>query len=126
MNTQTRYLRIELAKAQAEAAQLRKQLHLSNRHAKRIDQAYEDALSMASWYAVGIIPSRAYAKRFGFSQNRWQNAIALLKMARMIQRQRHWVTDDLSLIETRLANARKQAIEFPEAYFARLNRHSRS
>lgn len=74
MSTKLRYLRIELAKAQAEAAQLRKKLNLSNRHGKRVDKAYEDALLLATWYAAGIIPTRAYAKRFGFSQNRWQNA----------------------------------------------------
>ncbi len=102
MNTQTRYLRIELTKVQAEAAQLRKKLNLSNRHRKRVDKAYEDALLLATWHAAGIIPSRAYSKRFGFSQNRWQNAVALLKMARIIQRQRHWVISDLSLIEKRL------------------------
>ena len=70
MNTQLRYLQLELAKAQAEAAQLRKKLHLSNRHAKRIEKAYEDALLLALWQASGIIPSRAYAKRFGLTQNR--------------------------------------------------------
>jgi len=126
MNTQSRYLRIELTKAQTEAAQLRKQLKLSNRHGKRVDKAYEDALLLATWYAAAIIPSRAYARRFNLTQNRWQNAIALLKMARIIQRQRHWVTADLSLIEKRLQSARDQSIEFPDAYFARLNRHGRS
>src|SRR5215213_2198019 len=100
-----KYLQVELAKAKAEAAYLRKKLQLSNRHAKRIDKAYEDALLLATWRAAGIIPSRRYAKCQGFTQNRWQNAVALLKMSRVIQRYYHWATEDLGLIETRLANA---------------------
>src|SRR5205085_10100131 len=128
MNTQQqlRYLQVELAKAKAEAAHLRKQFQVSNRHTKRIDQAYEDALLLATWHAVGVPPSRSYAKRYGVSQNRWQNAIGLLKMARIIHRHRHWATDDIGLIEARLANAKQQAIDMPEAFFSRLPRHGLS
>ena len=62
---QRRYLEIELVKAKAEAAALRKQLHLNSRHAKRIDRAYEDALLLAAWRAAGIFPSRQHAKKHG-------------------------------------------------------------
>jgi hypothetical protein len=125
MNTQHRYLQVELAKAKAEAAYLRKHLKVSNRHAKRVDRAYEDALLLASWWSAGIIPSRAYAKRFGMTQNCWQNAVALLKMARVIQRQRHWATADLDLIEARLCKARADAMNVPESFFCRLPQHGR-
>jgi hypothetical protein len=123
MNHQLRSLQVELAKAKAEAAYLRKQLKVTNRHAKRIDKAYEDALLLASWRAVGIVPSRSYAKRFGMTQHRWESATALLKMARIIQRHRYWAIDDLLLIEARLSIARERAIQTPEAFFLRLNSH---
>src|SRR5215212_1394846 len=121
MNTQQqlRYLQVELAKAKAEAAHLRKQLNVSNRHAKRIDKAYEDALLLATWRSTGIIPSRTFARKQGFTQNRWENAVALLKVARVIQRQRHWVMDDVGLIEARLVNAREHAMKVPDAFFSR-------
>ena len=125
MNTeqQLRYLQVELAKAKAEAAYLRKHLKVSNRHAKRVGRAYEDALLLASWRAAGILPSRSYARRFGMTQNRWESATALLKMARIIQRQRAWATEDLALIEARLIKAREHAMQVPDAFFARLNKH---
>ncbi len=125
MNHEVRYLKVELAKAKAEAAYLRKKLQVSTYHAKRIDKAYEDALLLAAWRAAGVTPSRSYAKRYGFTQNRWQNAVALLKMARVIQRHHHWVTEDLGLIEARLSNARVDAIQIPEAFFSRLPHHGR-
>src|SRR5438270_13980293 len=125
MNTQQqlRYLQVELAKAKAEAAHLRKKLQFSNRHAKRIDKAYEDALLLATWRSTGTTASRAFARKQGFTQNRWENAVALLKVARVIQRQRHWVMDDLGLIEARLVNAREHAMKMPGAFFSRHPRH---
>lgn len=125
MNTeqQLRYLELENTKLRAEAAQLRKKLGENSRHAKRLDRAYNDALLMAMWRAGGIIPSRDYTKLQGFSQNRFQNATALLKMARVIVRHRHWAVKDLAIIEQRLATARQKALEMPELYFLRHSRH---
>jgi len=123
MNHQLRSLQVELAKAKAEAAYLRKQLKVTNRHAKRIDKAYEDALLLAGWRAAGITPSRAYAKRYKMSQNRWQNAVTLLRLARVIVRHHHWATEDMAIIESRLNNARKSAIEYPDSFFFRHPRH---
>ena len=125
MSHEVRYLKVELAKAKAETAYLRKKLQISNYHAKRIDKAYEDALLLAAWRASGINPSRSFAKRYGLSQNRWQNAVALLKMARVIQRHHHWTTEDLGLIEARLSRAKKDALQIPEAFFSRLPHHGR-
>lgn len=125
MNREVRYLKVELAKAKAEAAYLRKKLQVSNRHAKRIDRAYEDALLLAAWHVSGILPSRSYAKRYGLTQNRWENAVALLKVARVIQRQRHWVSNDMGLIEAWLAKARTYAMTIPDAFLCRLPHHGR-
>jgi len=120
----TKYLEIELAKARREAATLRKKLGVANKHYRRVDQAFEDALLLATWKAAGIYPSREYAKRHGITQNRHENAVGLLRFARIIERHRHWVTDKLEVIEVRLQRAREKALESPEAYRARLNSHA--
>src|SRR5690242_10852830 len=122
---QIHYLELEVAQLKAEATRLRKALHLSSRHARRIEQAFQDALLLAMWRTSGVITSREYAKTHGMTQNRWQNAVALLRMARVIQRHRSWTTNDGALIESRLASARTVALEHQEAFWARLNRHGR-
>jgi len=122
---QIHYLELEVAQMKAEATRLRKALHLSSRHARRIEQAFQDALLLALWRTSGVLTSRDYAKTHGMTQNRWQNAVALLRMARVIQRHRYWATEDTALIEDRLASARTVALEHPEAFWARLNRHGR-
>ena len=120
-----RYMQIELEKARQENARLRKSLQERSREAKRINRAYEDALLLATWRSGGIIPSRRLAFIHGMSQHRYENAIALLKLARVVQRQRHWVTGDLVVIETRLVAAREKALADPEIFFLRLNKHHR-
>jgi hypothetical protein len=122
---QIKYLKLEVAKLKAEATRLRKALRLSSRHARRIEQAFQDALLLAMWHTSGVVTSREYAKKHGMTQNRWQNAVALLRMARVILRHRSWTTEDAALIETRLAHARTVALDHPEAFWARLNRHGR-
>ena len=124
MPSQNPALAEELAQAHAEIAALRQRLHLNSRHAKRIDQAYADARRFATWQAAGIPASRAYAQRQGISQNRWENALGLLRMARIVVRQRHWATCELTLIEARLAKAKADALQYPDAFRARLNRHA--
>lgn len=120
-----KYLKLELAKTRAEAAQLRKKVGENSRHARRIQKAYDDALLLAMWRVSGIIPSRSYTKQQGMSQNRFQNATALLKMGRVIVRHRHWAIKDLAIIEQRLVAARQRALDDPELFFLRLNRHGR-
>jgi hypothetical protein len=122
---QIKYLELEVTQLREEATRLRKALQLSTRHAKRVQKAFSDALLLAMWRTSGVTTSRDHAKAQGITQNRWQNAVALLKMARVIQRQRSWATKDLALIEARLANARSLALEHPEAFFSRLNHHGR-
>ena len=121
----TAYLEIENARLQSENTQLRKRLAESNRHAQRVERAYEDALQLAMWHAVGIVPSRRYAATHGIGQRAWQNAIALLKLARVVVRHRHWAATDAASIESRLAKAKGAALEDPDRYRLRLNRHGR-
>jgi hypothetical protein len=119
---QIRYLEIEIRKLQQENSRLRKTLHENSRHARRVEKAYEDALLLASWHTAGIIPSRRYARLYNITQHRWESAIALLKMARVVTRQRHWAITDLATIERMLANARVKALEDPGLFFLRLPR----
>jgi hypothetical protein len=120
-----RYAQLELEKTRQENARLRKALKERSREAKRINRAYEDALLLATWRSGGIIPSRRFAMFHGISQHRFENSVALLKMARVIQRQRHWVTQDLAVIESRLSTARDKALTDPALFFLRLNKHHR-
>lgn len=125
MNTeqQVKYLELELRQVRHEAALLRKQIGANTRHVRRIQKAYQDALLLATWKMSGIPPSRSYAKRHGMTQNCWQNAVALLRMARVIIRHRHWALVDVDRIEQRLDKARQTAMDMPEAFFCRLNKH---
>jgi len=118
-----KYLELENAKLRAEATQLRKKLGENARHARRIQKAYEDALLLAMWRVSGITPSRSYTKEQGISQNRFQNATTLLKMARVIVRHRQWAIKDLAIIEQRLATVRQKALNDPELFFLRHPRH---
>lgn len=120
---QIKYLELELAKARAEAAHLRKKLGENSKHARRIDRAYEDALLFAVWRVSGIVPSRSYTKQQEISQNRYQNAVALLRMARVIIRHHTWAITDLTVIEQRLNSARQRALEDPNVFLMRHVRH---
>jgi len=125
MNTeqQLRYLELENTKLRAEAAQLRKKIGENSRHTRRVNRAYDDALLMAMWRAGGIIPSRNYTKLQGMSQNRFQNAIALLRMARVVTRHRFWAVKDLAIVEQRLETARQKALNDADLFFLRHSRH---
>lgn len=118
------YLEVELTKSKAEASRLRKTLKENGKHSRRIQKAYEDALLLAFWRSIGIVPSRRFALQYGLTQNRWQNAIGLLKLARIITRQRHWVVSDIATMEQKLKTASAKALEDPELFFLRLNRHA--
>jgi hypothetical protein len=97
----------------------------SARHRNRVEAAYKDALMLATWRANGIIPSRRYAAIYGITQNRFENAMGLLRLARIIVRHRTWKTDDLQTIKARLKNAKEYAVEYPDAYLARLADHAK-
>lgn len=118
-DTQVRILEIELAKARAEATALRKALGENSRHKKRIEKAYEDAMLMAFWRSVGIKPSRRFAARYDVTQDRWQNAICLFRMARLIDGRSRWPAVDLEVTERKLAQARDRALADPGLFFMR-------
>jgi len=118
------YLQLEIAELKAENTRLRKKLKENSRHARRVEKAYQDALLLASFAQVRIYPSRSYCLyKEQMPQRRWQNAIALLRLARVINGSRKWSVTDLATIGLRLETARQRAIEQPEAYRARLPRH---
>lgn len=120
----TRYQEQEIRELKAENTALRKKLKETGRHARRVARAYQDALLLATWRASHIPPSRSYAAHHKISQRRWQNAVGLLRMARVIEGRSRWITTDLTLVEQRLAVARQRATEQPAAYRMRLNGHA--
>jgi len=95
------------------------------RHTTRIETAYHDALTLAVWRCQGITPSRRDAALYGITQHRFENAVGLLRMARIIVRHRTWTTDDLTTIKHHLKRAKAYALAVPEAYHARLSDHAR-
>jgi hypothetical protein len=119
------YLQVDNLKLKQENTRLRKALRENSRHARRIEKAYDDALLLATFYSAGIIPSRRYARLKGLSQNRWENSVALLKMARVVERHRRWVVGELEAIEKKLTMARDKALEDPALFFLRANKHCR-
>jgi hypothetical protein len=122
-DTQVRMLELELAKARAEATALRKALGENHRHKRRIEKAHEDALLLVFWRSVGIKPSRRFAARYEITQDRWQNALALLRMARLVEGRSRWPSVDIDTSERRLALARDKALADPDLFFLRHTRH---
>lgn len=120
-----RLLQIELARVRQEATALRKRLGEDGRHPRRIEKAHEDALLLAALHLAGVMPSRRLAASLGIPQQRWEHALALLRLARIVTRQRHWATTDIGMIETRLETARQRALSDPEVFFLRHSRRRR-
>ena len=122
---QIRLLESQLRVANAELARLRRRLGEKGAHSKRLDRAYSDALLLAELHLAFLPTSRAFAReRVAMTHNHWENAMALLRLARCYNR-RHWVEHDLATIEERLAKAKQTALETPDAYRARLPKHVR-
>ena len=80
----TRHAEQRIRELSHEVTQLRKKLGERGRHAGRVRLAYSDGLLLAQWRSAGIMPSRDFARRHGMTQRRWQNAVGLLRMARVI------------------------------------------
>lgn len=117
-----KHLEVELLRLREENARLRKALRINGRHARRIQRAYDCALMLATWH-VGFLPSsREFAKSQGMAQRQWENGIALLKLARVVNGQR-WRVHDLPTIERALERAMDRAVETPNTFFAWCNRH---
>jgi hypothetical protein len=106
----------EVRELRNENTGLRKRLAVDNRHARRVEQAYEDALLLATWRASGIHPSRRYARLMGMGKRRWAGAVALLRGARVVVRVRHWSTDDLASIDRRLGLVKQRVLTDRERF----------
>lgn len=126
LEQRVRVLESQLRVANAEIAKLRRRLNESGRMGKRLDRAYADALLLAQLH-IGFQPTsrRAAWESAGVSHNRWENAIALLRLARC-HNGHDWMHHDLATIEERLGKAKDVALDSPEAYRARLPKHIRS
>lgn len=120
-----RYLELENADLRRENGRLRHKLADERHHPRRIERARDDALLLAMWKGAGIHPSRRFAVAQGMTERQWENAIALLRLARVLTGNRRWVTKDAAIIEQRLERAAKTAIESEEAYNARHGRYRR-
>jgi hypothetical protein len=121
----SKHLEIELLRLREENAQLRKALRVNGRHARRIQRAYDCALLLATWHVAFLDTSRDFARTQGMSQRGWENGIALLKLARVVNGQR-WKVHDLPTIERALQRAQDRALETPDLFFAWCNRHGQS
>jgi hypothetical protein len=117
-----RLLQIELAKVRQEANQLRKRLSINGYHERRIQQAAEDALLLAMVRIAGVHPSRRLMVSLGIPEGRFEHALALLRLARIVTRQRHWATTDMAVVESRIETARQRALKDPEVFFWRHTR----
>lgn len=118
-------LQTELKLLHAEVARLRRRLNESGVLGRRLDRAYQDALLLAQFHVGFQSTTRQHAFDFaGITNNRWENAIALLKLAR-VHNGRRWSVHDLATIEEALAEAKANALDTPEAFHARLPKHAR-
>lgn len=127
MNWEARAKRLatELAVANSELAKLRKRLGENSVHIRRVERAWSDALALATLHVGHIETSRRNAEEFlGMTNNRWENACALLRLAKMHTGQR-WLAHDLGTITEALDKAKAMAIAEPAAFRARLPAHAR-
>ena len=123
--TELKLVKEELRRAYAELATLRAKVRINSAHAKRIDRAYHDALLLAKFHIGFLETSRDAAKALaGITHCRWENAIALLRMARCHDG-RKWKAHDLATIENKLDRAKELAIDEPDRFRARLPAHAR-
>lgn len=116
---------LEILRLREENTRLRKALRINGRHARRIQRAYDSALLLATWHVGFLDTDREFAKSMGVSQRTWENAMALLKLARVVNKKR-WKVHDIPTVERALQRAQDRALETPEAYFAWCNKHGRA
>lgn len=121
--TTSKLLKLEVLELKEENARLRKALRENGRHAKRILRAHKTAMQLAVLH-IGFQPTnRKHAKQRGISQRQWQNAVALLRLARVCDGSGRWKIHDLPSISNRLDDAVIAANAAPEAYFSKGPQH---
>jgi hypothetical protein len=112
-----KHLEIELRRLQSENAKLRAALKQNGRHARRIMRAHDVALLLAHWHIAYLPTTRDFAMAHGCAQRQWQNAMALLKLAHVVDAAGRWLCHDLPTISARLDDAVIAANAAPEIYF---------
>ncbi len=111
------HLLVEVKRLQEENQKLRAALRLNGRHARRISRAHDCALLLATWHIAYLPTSRAFAAQNGMAQRQHQNAMALLRLARIVDARGRWKCHDLPSISARLDDAVIAANSAPEVYF---------
>lgn len=112
------HLLVEVKRLQEENAKLRAALRVNGRHARRIQRAHDCALLLATWHIAYLPTSREFAAANGMAQRQWQNAMALLRLARIVDARGRWKCHDLPSISVRLDDAVIAANSAPDAYFS--------
>lgn len=107
-----RWLDFTVERLDAENKALRRKLRLSSRHARRVQQAFEDAHLMATSHIAYVDTGRAAMERRGITKRRWECAVALLRMARVLDGTR-WLLHDAERIGSKLERAVERAIDEP-------------
>lgn len=114
-------LRVEVERLRAENAKLHRNAGRQSAFIAKIERAHADAVLFLSLRVGGITPSREYcAGTLGIGRRRWQWAMALLKLAKLVS---HDPTDP-AVIE-RLEAAKADALANQLALKVRLTRHGR-
>jgi len=119
------HLLVELRRLQTENRELREALRINGRHARRIRRAHDCALLLAQWHIAYLPTTREFAAQNGMAQRQWQNAIALLRLARVVALSWNWRAHDLPTISSRLDDAAVAANASPESFFANGSVHMR-
>jgi hypothetical protein len=116
---------LEVQRLRDENNRLRSALRQNSRHSQRIRRAQDNALLLATWHCGFLPTDRTACMARGMSQRQWENAVALLRLARIYDGRR-WQAHDLAIIGPALERAADRAVATPEAFFARGNRHMRT
>lgn len=122
--TENKHIELELLRLRDENAKLRKALRINGRHSRRIQRAYESALQLAIWHVGFLDTSRGFAKSQRMSQRTWEGAMALLRLARVVNGRR-WEAHDIATIERALQRAQDRALQTPPTFFMWLSKHRR-
>ncbi len=120
------HLLLEINRLQSENKKMRAALKINGRHARRIQRAYDAAMLLALWHLSFLPTTREFAAQHGMGQRPWQNAMALLKLAKVCDQRGKWRYHDLATIEARLGDGVIAANAAPEAYFSKGSTHMRA
>ena len=114
-------LRVEVERLRTENAKLHRNAGRQSAFIGKLRRAHDDAVLFLSLRAGGITPSREYcADTLGIGRRRWQWAMALLRLAKLINRD---PADPASL--DLLERAKSEALDNPLSLKVRLTRHGR-